>query len=43
MCSKILELKPKAIRSVDQKDKLQSVIHIALEDRDTQMLHFLAK
>ena len=43
MCSTILESKPKAIRSVDRKDKMQSVIHIAMENRDTQMLQFLAK
>jgi hypothetical protein len=41
-CKKILENKPKAIRSVDRKGKFKSAPQIAIENKDWTMLKFLA-
>jgi ankyrin repeat protein len=41
-CRHILANKPKAIRSVDRKDRHQSAPHIAVEKGNFEMLKFLS-
>ena len=42
-CAAILSQKPTAIGSLDTKDRFQSVIHLAVERENWDMLRFLAK